>query len=36
MYSVAVQRDFFARHFLVGGDWGPENDEAWAEYRENL
>ena len=21
----AVRRDFIARHFLIGGDWGPEN-----------
>jgi 6-pyruvoyltetrahydropterin/6-carboxytetrahydropterin synthase len=25
MYTVAVRRDFVAQHFLVGGDWGPEN-----------
>lgn len=25
MYIVAVQRDFVAQHFLIGGDWGPEN-----------
>ena len=25
MYTVAVQRDFIARHYLIGGDWGPEN-----------
>ena len=25
MYTVAVARNFVARHFLVGGDWGPEN-----------
>jgi 6-pyruvoyltetrahydropterin/6-carboxytetrahydropterin synthase len=25
MYTVAVKRDFVAQHFLVGGDWGPEN-----------
>ena len=25
MYSVAVTRDFIARHYLVGGDWGAEN-----------
>jgi len=25
MYSLGVRRDFIARHFLVGGDWGPEN-----------
>ena len=26
MYKVAVKRDFVAQHFLIGGDWGPEND----------
>lgn len=26
MYNVAVKRDFVAQHFLIGGDWGPEND----------
>ena len=25
MYTLAVRRNFIARHFLVGGDWGPEN-----------
>jgi len=25
LYTVAVKRDFVARHFLFGGDWGPEN-----------
>ena len=25
MYTLGVRRDFIARHFLVGGDWGPEN-----------
>ncbi len=25
MYTVAVKRDFVAQHFLIGGDWGPEN-----------
>lgn len=25
MYRLAVRRDFIARHFLIGGDWGPEN-----------
>ena len=25
MYMLAVRRDFIARHFLIGGDWGPEN-----------
>jgi 6-pyruvoyltetrahydropterin/6-carboxytetrahydropterin synthase len=26
MYAVAVKRDFIAQHFLVGGDWGAENE----------
>ena len=25
MYTLGVQRNFIARHFLIGGDWGPEN-----------
>jgi 6-pyruvoyltetrahydropterin/6-carboxytetrahydropterin synthase len=25
MYRLALRRDFIARHFLIGGDWGPEN-----------
>lgn len=25
MYTLALRRDFIARHFLIGGDWGPEN-----------
>jgi len=25
MYSLGVKRDFIARHFLIGGDWGAEN-----------
>ena len=25
MYTVSVRRDFIAQHYLVGGDWGPEN-----------
>ena len=26
MYTVAVKRDFVAQHFLIGGDWGAENN----------
>lgn len=26
MYTIAVKRDFVAQHFLIGGDWGPENE----------
>lgn len=33
MYTVAVTRDFIARHFLIGGDWGPENNEHAHHYR---
>jgi len=25
MYTLGVRRDFIARHFLIGGDWGNEN-----------
>lgn len=25
MYTLAVRRNFITRHFLIGGDWGPEN-----------
>src|SRR5688572_9773745 len=25
MYKLGVRRDFIARHFLIGGDWGAEN-----------
>jgi 6-pyruvoyltetrahydropterin/6-carboxytetrahydropterin synthase len=25
MYTIAVQRDFIAQHYLIGGEWGPEN-----------
>jgi 6-pyruvoyltetrahydropterin/6-carboxytetrahydropterin synthase len=33
MYSVAIQREFIARHFLTGGDWGPENFAHAHQYR---
>ena len=26
MYTLCIRRDFIARHFLIGGDWGPENE----------
>ena len=25
MYTLGVRRNFIARHFLIGGDWGAEN-----------
>jgi 6-pyruvoyltetrahydropterin/6-carboxytetrahydropterin synthase len=33
MYTVAVKRDFVAQHFLIGGDWGAENDWHSHHYR---
>jgi 6-pyruvoyltetrahydropterin/6-carboxytetrahydropterin synthase len=26
MYTLAIGREFVARHFLIGGDWGLENE----------
>lgn len=31
MYTVAMRRDFVAQHYLVGGDWGKENE--WHSHR---
>lgn len=33
MYTIAVKRDFIARHYLIGGDWGLENYEHAHHYR---
>jgi 6-pyruvoyltetrahydropterin/6-carboxytetrahydropterin synthase len=33
MYTLGLGRDFEARHFLVGGDWGEENDPHAHAYR---
>jgi 6-pyruvoyltetrahydropterin/6-carboxytetrahydropterin synthase len=33
MYTIAVKRDFIARHYLIGGNWGPENIEHAHHYR---
>ncbi|MCX5892624.1 MAG: 6-carboxytetrahydropterin synthase [Deltaproteobacteria bacterium] len=33
MYTLAVKRAFVARHFLVGGDWGAENQLHSHHYR---
>jgi 6-pyruvoyltetrahydropterin/6-carboxytetrahydropterin synthase len=33
MYKVAVRRDFVAQHYLVGGDWGPENEKHSHHYQ---
>ena len=32
MYSVSVRTDFIAQHFLIGGDWGPENERNSHHY----
>lgn len=36
MYRVAVLKDFIAQHYLVGGDWGSENQPHSHHYRIEL
>lgn len=36
MYTLAVQREFSAQHYLVGGDWGAENAPHTHHYRLEL
>jgi 6-pyruvoyltetrahydropterin/6-carboxytetrahydropterin synthase len=36
VYTLAVQRDFVAQHYLVGGDWGAENHLHSHHYRLEL
>lgn len=33
MYTLGLQREFSARHYLVGGDWGAENQLHPHAYR---
>jgi 6-pyruvoyltetrahydropterin/6-carboxytetrahydropterin synthase len=33
MYRLAIARNFIAQHFLVGGDWGEENQLHSHHYR---
>ena len=33
MYALSVRRDFQAEHFLIGGDWGAENQPHAHAYR---
>jgi 6-pyruvoyltetrahydropterin/6-carboxytetrahydropterin synthase len=33
MYRLSISRDFIARHYLVGGDWGRENVEHSHRYK---
>ena len=32
MYTLQVRRDFVAQHYLIGGDFGPENDRHSHHY----
>lgn len=36
MYTVAVKRNFVAQHFLIGGDWGAENEWHSHHYHVEL
>lgn len=33
MYQLAIAREFIAQHYLIGGDWGPENSRHSHHYR---
>src|SRR4030095_9726118 len=33
MYTVTITRDFVAQHFLIGGDWGAENQWHSHHYK---
>ena len=33
MYKVAVKRDFVSQHYLIGGDWGAENEKHSHHYQ---
>jgi len=34
MYTLAVKRSFVAQHYLIGGDWGAENE--WHSHHYQL
>ncbi len=36
MYQLGVRREFIARHYLIGGDWGAENIEHSHRYQVEL
>ncbi len=36
MYALAVQREFVAQHYLIGGNWGAENERHSHHYRIEL
>ena len=33
MYTLSIQRDFIGQHYLIGGDWGAENDLHSHHYK---
>jgi 6-pyruvoyltetrahydropterin/6-carboxytetrahydropterin synthase len=33
MYTISVRREFTAYHYLVGGNWGTENEKHAHHYR---
>jgi 6-pyruvoyltetrahydropterin/6-carboxytetrahydropterin synthase len=33
MFQLGVERDFIAQHYLIGGDWGAENQLHSHHYR---
>lgn len=36
MYKLCFKRKFIAQHFLIGGDWGPENNPHSHSYELEL
>jgi 6-pyruvoyltetrahydropterin/6-carboxytetrahydropterin synthase len=32
MYTISVKRDFTAYHYLIGGNWGAENERHAHQY----
>jgi len=36
MYQLSIQREFIARHRLVGGEWGAENETHSHRYRARI
>lgn len=33
MYQLAITRDFITQHYLIGGDWGSENEKHSHHYQ---
>jgi 6-pyruvoyltetrahydropterin/6-carboxytetrahydropterin synthase len=36
MYTIAIKSDFVAQHYLIGGDWGEENQKHSHHYKVEL